>query len=414
MTELEQLRDEHITLMKQWLNLKDNRPDDMKPEDVPVKMAEINTRLAVLTDDIADKQKKELERAEQEATASRYRREVKDYQTPVNRPAFATGDDPQKDAQQKQGPRTVGDAFVQTAQYKDHARDTRISGRTISADFASDYGFKATFTESGATVTGYDRQNGFITLGQQQPHVADLLARGQTTLPTIRYLREDTYTNAADTVAEGASKPEASWDTSEQDAAVRKIAVTTKVTDELFADFPAIRSYINERLPFMVAQKEDTQLLVGDGVAPNILGLLNTVGIQTQAKGADPTPDAIYKAMIKVMTVGFFTPDGIVLHPLDWQDIALLRTADGMYIWGNPAQRIWGLQAVLTTSETQNTGLVGAFRLGAQVFYREGIRVEATNTNSDDFVKNLITIRAEQREALAVYRPLAFCTVTGI
>lgn len=421
MTELDQLLDQRNTLHKGWLALYENRPPEMKPEEQVAKLKEMNDALAPLSDKIIKLQEQQERDSELRRQAEDIARSVKDFSQPVRRMAFAEGDDPAKDAEarQKAGPRSPGAAFVESAQYKGYARNPHQSSLNVSVEFPSDYGFKATFTESGATVTGYDRQAGIVTLGQQQPHVADLLAKGRTNLPTIRYVQEDTYTNSAATVAEGAAKPEASFDTSEVDAAVRKIAVRARVSDELFADFPAMQSYINERLPFMVLQTEDSQLLTGDGNAPNILGILNVSGIQTQAKGTDPTPDAIYKAMIKVMTVGFFMPDGVVLHPLDWQDIALLRTADGLYIWGNPAaaepvQRIWGLPVVLTTSETQNTGLVGAFRLGAQVFYRQGITVEATNTNSDDFEKNLISIRAEQREALAVYRPKAFCTVTGI
>jgi HK97 family phage major capsid protein len=69
---------------------------------------------------------------------------------------------------------------------------------------------------------------------------------------------------------------------------------------------------------------------------------------------------------------------------------------------------------VATVAQTQHTAFVGAFKLGAQVFRRQGITLETTNSNVDDFVKNLITIRAEERLALAVYRPLAFCTVTGL
>ena len=199
---------------------------------------------------------------------------------------------------------------------------------------------------------------------------------------------------------------------------VRKIAVSAKVTDEMFADFPTIQSYINARLPQMVQLREDGQLLTGNGTAPNLRGILNISGILTQAKGADPVPDAVYKAMIQIMATGFFVPDGVVMHPLDWQDVRLLRTADGLYIWGSPAEngpeRIWGLPVVVTTVLTQNTGLVGAFQLGAQIFYRQGITVESTNSNEDDFKKNLIALRAEQREALVVYRPKAFCTVTGI
>ena len=63
---------------------------------------------------------------------------------------------------------------------------------------------------------------------------------------------------------------------------------------------------------------------------------------------------------------------------------------------------------------TQNTALVGAFRLGAQLFIRSEGAVEATNSNEDDFKRNLIALRDEERAALAVYRPLAFCTVTGV
>ena len=38
--------------------------------------------------------------------------------------------------------------------------------------------------------------------------------------------------------------------------------------------------------------------------------------------------------------------------------------------------------------------------------------VQATNTDQDDFVKNLMTIRAEVREKLAVRRPAGFVDLT--
>jgi HK97 family phage major capsid protein len=276
----------------------------------------------------------------------------------------------------------------------------------------------ATFDTAGATLTVYERPPGIVLVGTRMLRVANLLATGQTTANTIRFVQEDTFTNAATTVAEGATKPEASWDTSEVDSAVRKIAVTSKVTDELFADFPMIRDYIDNRMRYMVGLTEDDQLLNGNGTPPNLRGILNTSGIQTQALGADTRPDAVYKAMVKVRFTGFFEPDGAVFNPTDWQNIRLLRDANGQYIWGAPSdagvERIWGLPVVQTPTIAAGTALVGAFQLGAQVWYREGLRVESTNSNEDDFKKNLIAIRAEQREALTVYRPKAFATVTGL
>ncbi|MEO5965216.1 MAG: phage major capsid protein, partial [Candidatus Limnocylindrales bacterium] len=126
------------------------------------------------------------------------------------------------------------------------------------------------------------------------------------------------------------------------------------------------------------------------------------------------------KAMVKVMTTGDADPTGHVINPLDWQDIRLLRTADGIYIWGNPSEagpeRLWGLPVRVTSAMTQNTGLTGAFTPFAQVFRKAGagITVTVSTEHASFFVENKVAILAEERLLLAVYRPAAFCTVTGI
>lgn len=329
---------------------------------------------------------------------------------------FADGE--AREAAQQRSTKSLGQRFVESDGYKSFNPHGGHQTTTFEADDLMGIAAKTTFATSGSNLTEYDRQPGMIMLGQQRLTIADLIAQGETTMNTIRYVRENSFTNAATTVTEGNTKPEAAFDTAETDAPVRKIAVTAKVTDEMFADFPIIRDYIDNRMRFMVAQREEAQILLGNGTPPNLTGIEQTSGIQTQAKGTDPTPDAAFKAMIKVQTVGFFEPDGAVFNPLDWQNVKLLKTADGIYIWGHPADagvdRLWGIPVVSTVAQTQGTAIVGAWKLGAQLFRRQGITVETTNSNVDDFAKNLITIRAEERLALAVYRPLAFCTVTGL
>ena len=307
-------------------------------------------------------------------------------------------------------PKSLGELFVNSAQYKGRSPVNNVTG-AVQADY-----------KTLLTLTGYAVQN--IRTGRLEPsatnmnHVADLIPQGRTSANAIVYMEETTFTNAAATVAEGGTKPESALAFTERTTSVRKIATVLPVTDELMNDAPALESYINQRLREMVLLTEDTQLVSGTGVAPQLLGLLNIVGIQTQAKGADPTPDAIYKAMTKIRVNAFLDPDGIILHPNDWQDIRLLRTADGIYIWGNPSEagpeRIWGLNIAQTTAMTENTALVGAFKYATQIFRREDISLAASTEHSTFFIENKVMLRAEERLALVCYRPTALCTVTVI
>jgi HK97 family phage major capsid protein len=245
----------------------------------------------------------------------------------------------------------------------------------------------------------------------------DFIPMVGTNQTSVSYMEETTRTNAAAERDEGAAKAESTLVLTERTSAVRSIATSMGVTDEQLEDVERIDNYLNTRLPQFLRERLEGQILVGDGVAPNLRGILNTVGIQTQAKGADPTPDAIYKAMVKIMTTGGASPDAVVMNPLDWQDVRLLRTADGIYIWGSPAdagpERIWGLPVILNERETQNTAIVGAFRQYSEIDVKKGITVERGFIN-DDFTKDITRLRAEMRAAFVVYRPTAFCSVTGV
>lgn len=320
--------------------------------------------------------------------------------------------------------RGLGDLLVYSQSYKDAIKTKQH--RTVAIDFP---GWapqsRATLTTTG--LTGFERPPGIATLGQQAPMVGMLFAQGATSQPTVRYIRETAFTNAAASTAEEGQKQEATFSLAETDAPVRKIAVIGRVTDESFSDFEQLRSYVNMRLSYMVQAREDSELLNGDGTGSRITGILNTAGIQTQAGGgASSIPDAFFKAITKVRAIGFFEPDYVVMNPFDWQNVVLTKDGNGQYLFGGPGSgaygvgpysemgRIWGKPVVTTTFLAQSTGLSGSFQMGAQLFRREGLRLDTSNSDADDFQFNRIAIRAETRLALAVYRPLAFCTVTGI
>lgn len=300
-----------------------------------------------------------------------------------------------------------GEAFL-----KSEARKTKGQMSEIDVDLK-------TLMETGAGWAPESTRTGKVVDFATRPiHILDIIPQTTTGQAAVVYMEETTYTNNAAEAAEAAQYGEAALALTEQTSPVRKIAVWLPVTDEQLEDESQVRGYINNRLPFMVRQRLALQVLVGDGTAPNLSGILDNANIQTQAKGADPTPDAVYKALTKVRVTGQAMPNATVFHPNDWQDIRLLRTADGIYIWGSPSEagpeRIWGLQVIQEQALTENTGLVGDFANFCELSVRRGVEVKVSDSHSDFFVKGKQAIRADFRTAFVVYRGAAFCSVTGI
>ncbi|MFW6034032.1 MAG: phage major capsid protein [bacterium] len=321
------------------------------------------------------------------------------------------GSEPGAPAVQAPPTKSFGQLFVESQAYK-----ARTGG--VGPESKLDIELKTLFETSAGWAPESTRTGRVVDFATRPVQVTDILPQTTTTQAAVVYMEETTFTNAAAETAEGGTYPEATLELTEKSSTVRKIPVFIPVTDEQLEDEPQVRGYIDNRLPFMLRQRLDGQILTGDGVAPNLEGILNVTGIQTQAKGTDPTPDAVYKAMTKVRVTGRAMSNAAVFHPNDWQDIRLLRTADGIYIWGNPSdagpERIWGLQVTQSDAITENTAVVGDFANFSELAVRRGIDVQVSNSHSTFFVEGKQAMRADIRVAILWYRPAAFCTVTGI
>jgi HK97 family phage major capsid protein len=267
----------------------------------------------------------------------------------------------------------------------------------------------------------------------QRVTIADVLPSGQATSNSIRYVVEGTATSGAAAVAEGAAKPASDLALSTVDEPVQKIATILTVSDEMLEDVQAVQSYINSRLSLFVRIAEEDQLIRGNGTSPNISGFYDRAINVYGAGTVDDNAEALFKAINNTRGSSFLDVDHIFMHPDNWQATRLLQDSNGQFYGGGPfsatgaygtgnmasANRLamdslWNVPVTITTAVGSGTALLGAFAQGAQLWRRGGLTVEATNSHDDYFIKNLVAIRAEQREALAVYRPSAFTKVTGL
>lgn len=247
--------------------------------------------------------------------------------------------------------------------------------------------------------------------------IRDVIAGGTTTLSSIPYVRElnaAANETSASTVAEGATKPEATIEFVDDDAPVRTIAVTLPITNQLLADSPAVVSYINGRLSYMLAFREEAEILNGNGVAPDLKGLLR-YNIQTQAATAGEHAITLGNAIAKIENANGY-PNAVAMSPTNYWEMVTNRETGAIFDAGTPfsstALTVWGLPIVKTRALATNHALVADFRLGAQLFDRSPATTVYFDQHSDFAVKNKTLIRSEERLALAVYREDWFVDTT--
>lgn len=258
------------------------------------------------------------------------------------------------------------------------------------------------------------RVGGVLEMPQRRMTVRDLISPGRMDGSVLEYVKETGFTNGAGMAAEGAAKAQSSLKLDLITTSAKVIAHYMKASRQILSDASQLASMIDQRLRYGLAFKEEQQLLSGDGVGQNLLGIIpqaTAFVMPADPAGAETQIDLIRLALLQ-SELAEFPATGVVMNPIDWAIVELLKDTTGRYIIGNPqgtlAPTLWARPVVTTQAMTVDKFLAGAFRMGAQVFDRWQARVEVATENEDDFVKNMVTILAEERLALAVYRPEAF------
>jgi HK97 family phage major capsid protein len=227
----------------------------------------------------------------------------------------------------------------------------------------------------------------------------------------VNAIREASWTSSAAEVAQAAAKPESSITFEQYNVPITTVAHWIKISNQLLADAPAVVSYIETRLRDGLAQRIDAQLLNGNGTAPNLSGLTDTGNFTAYTPTAgDLLVDAINRAKYALWATGN-APDTVIVNPAAWGAMERTRegSGTGMYLYGMPGvpgnMNPFGVQIVLSNHMPAANFMIGALRQSAVVYSRQGSVIDMGYVN-DDFTKNLITIRAEERLGLGVERPV--------
>lgn len=298
---------------------------------------------------------------------------------------------------------TWGEQFVQSDGLKAFADETNRPSR-----FRMDV--KATIT-TGATSGGPAAlpayRDAVNPMAQRRLVVRDLLPVVQISTGAVEYPKQTLRTNAADTVAEGALKPESAYGWTMETVTPKVIAHWVPASRQILDDAPQLRDIIDTELLYGLGLKEEEQLLNGSGTGENLEGLVTAATAYVapfDPAGTETMLDTLALAILQ-NALADEPADGIVIHPSDWMRMRLLKDADGKYLLGDPAAAVapvlFGLPVVATTAQTIDKFLVGNFRRAATLYDRWTPRVEISTEHADFFTRNLVAILAEQRLALA-------------
>ncbi|ELY3412196.1 phage major capsid protein [Cronobacter malonaticus] len=300
---------------------------------------------------------------------------------------------------------------------------TVISSEALKAFAASVEGGKRVSVPVNAALISTDVATGVVepqrlpgidTAPKQRLFIRDLIAPGRTAAPAIFWVQQTGFTNAAKVVPEGTTKPYSDIQFATQITPVTTIAHMFKASKQILDDFAQLQSTIDAEMRYGLKYVEEQEILFGDGTGAHLKGIVPQASAFSAAFEVEKQNgiDVLRLAMLQAQ-LARFPASGHVLHFIDWAKIELTKDSLGRYILANPAAlsgpTLWGLPVVATeTAAFQGKFLTGAFNAAAQLFDREDANVVISTENADDFEKNMISIRCEERLALAVKRPEAF------
>ena len=309
------------------------------------------------------------------------------------------------------GPESFGEQFVKNAEYAAFQKKTSRGSMGLE--------LKNTVTNTIAN-TFSERRPGLVEGAFRVFTIEDLLTSIPTSSNAIDWVRENVFTNNAAEATEGAQLAQSSITFTPGTMPVQNVGHFIKITRQLAMDNAALAAYINRRMVYGVNLRVENQLVAGNGATPNLNGLTNSGNYTAHgysaaaltALGLSPTNrfDLIGK-MMGDCALADYPADVVILNTGDWWTMRLTKDSQGRYLLGDPGSNVvpslFGRPVVASNAMTADNVWVGSLSQAATKHDREGIAIDLSDSDENNFQLGLVSIRAMRRLALTVEKPAA-------
>mgnify|MGYP003147459601 CR=1 FL=1 len=296
------------------------------------------------------------------------------------------------------------------------AIDNLVKGNAGSASFEikADMTMGADFT---GEVVAADRVPGYKFDPNRAQNMRQIIPNGSTGSDVVRFVKESGYANNAAAANEGSALGQTDFDMTATSVNVEKIGTYLRISEEMLADTPQLTSYISNRVPAKLLEVEDDQILGGNGVAPNLNGLYNSgTNFDTSANGAfyqsvdSANEFDVLIAAINQLALSNYKPNYILLNPTDFHKILLLKDSQSRYLKDQVYQGLqpsfMGVPVIINNEVNSGSFLVGDFAQACQMWIRENLSVTFHREDGINIREGFVTVRCQERVALATYLPL--------
>jgi HK97 family phage major capsid protein len=293
--------------------------------------------------------------------------------------------------------------------------DNLVKGNTNAAAFEikADMTTGSDFTNE---VIAADRVPGFKFDPNRPQNMRQIIPNGSTSSDVVRFVKESGYSNGAAAANEGSTLGQTDFDMTATSVNVEKIGTYLRISEEMLNDTQQLTSYISNRVPAKLLEVEDDQILGGNGSAPNLNGLYNSgTNFDTSSSGAfyqsvdSANEFDVLVAAINQLALSNYKPNYILLNPTDFHKILLLKDSQSRYlkdqVYAGLQPSFMGVPVIINNEVNSGSFLVGDFN-SCQLWIRENLSVSFHREDGTNIRDGFVTVRCQERVALATYLPL--------